>query len=98
MSLGWVAYVSVLLVFDSTMLGPGSLTFPFALGTSTNVLHHSDVSSTLRGATMSFLFSLFNSSLKGFEVCTPCILEAPTMADCLALAATNMCNQSNQFH
>ena len=44
-----------------------NLTFPFALGTSTKLLHYSEVSSTPRGAIMSCFCTLLNSSLNGFH-------------------------------
>ena len=43
-----------------------SLTLPFALGTNTKLLHHSDVSSTPSGVMMSISCRHFNSSLNGF--------------------------------
>ena len=49
-----------------------NLTLPFGLGTSTKLLHHFDVSSTLRGAIMSCFCSFFKLLHKGFlVVCTP---------------------------
>ena len=43
-----------------------SCTLPFALGTTTKLLHHSTVLSTPRGAMMSSSCSHFSSSLNGF--------------------------------
>ena len=43
-----------------------SCTLPFALGTTTKLLHHSAISSTPRGAMMSSSCRCFSSSLNGF--------------------------------
>ena len=67
-----------------------NVTFPLALGTSTKLLHLSDVSLTPQGAIMSCFCSLYNSSLKDFEVYMPCILEVLGMAYYLALAIMKM--------
>ena len=61
-----VPYVPALLVHGLTRPDPDSMTLLLALGTSTKLLHHSDVSSTPRGVIISCCCSLSSSSWNGF--------------------------------
>ena len=63
-----------------------NLTFQLALGTSTKLLHHSDVSLTHRGAIMSYFVAFLTLPGMVFEGCMPCILAVLSIAYYLDLA------------
>ena len=58
--------ISLINAWLSHMGSKHSCTLPFALGTTTKLLHHSAISSTPRGVKMSSSCSHFSSSLKDF--------------------------------
>ena len=85
-------------VWSSHAESKHSLTLPLALGTSTKLLHHLDISSTPSGAVISCCCSLSNSFWTASLVHMLHILVAPGMPCYPVLAVRKMCLQRTQCH